>query len=78
MIDTEILTETYTVIKEYIPAKDRQTAAEHLFGVLTDLDIMEKDLKIFCQSDPYLQRAFEEYFEDEQDDDEVFDYDQDD
>jgi len=77
VIDTEILTEMYTVLKEYVPSKDRQTAAEHLFGVLTDLDISEKDLKMFCHSDTFLQRAFEEYFEDEQDD-EVFDYDQDD
>ena len=32
MIDVEILCETYTIIKEYISNKDRQTAAEHLFG----------------------------------------------
>ena len=77
MIDVEILCETYTIIKEYISNKDRQTAAEHLFGLLTDMDIPEKELKIFCQCDPHLIRAWEEYFP--EDDEEEYEYnDQDD
>jgi hypothetical protein len=80
MIDIDIMCEAFTVLKEYIPAKDRQPAAEHLFNALIDLDIAEKDLKVFCQSDTFLSRVFDEYFQDDLDADERdFDYnDQDD
>jgi len=78
MIDVEVLVETYSVMKEYVPNKDRQAVADHLFSILTDLDgISEKDLKIFAQSDSYLARACEEYFQDddEEEDEDNYDYD---
>jgi hypothetical protein len=81
-LDVDVLCEAYSIIKEYIPSKDRQAAADHVFSVLSDLEISEKDLKIFSQSDQYLQRACSEYFQDDSDadenDDADYDYDRDD
>jgi hypothetical protein len=78
-IEVDVLCEAYSIIKEYIPSKDRQAAADHMFSVLTDLEISEKDLKIFSQTDQYLQRACSEYFEDdEESEDDESDYERDD
>jgi hypothetical protein len=79
MIDVEVLVETFAVMKEYVPVKDRQAVADHLFSILTDLDgISEKDLKVFAQSDPCLAKACEEYFQDDEEEDEDnYDYDDD-
>jgi hypothetical protein len=79
MIDVEVLVETYAVMKEYVPPKDRQAVADHLFSILTDLDgISEKDLRTFSQSDPYLQKSCEEYFQDDEEvDEDDYDYDDD-
>ena len=70
MIDVELLCETFNVLKEYIPSKDRQASADHLFSILTDLEITEKDLKTFSQCDSYLQKACAEYFQVDPDDEE--------
>lgn len=83
MIDVEILCETFGILKEYIPAKDKQASADHLFSVLTDLEISEKDLKTFAQCDPCLQKSCAEYFQGDDDDENednynFDDYDQDD
>ncbi len=79
MIDVEVLVETYAVMKEYVPPKDRQAVADHLFSILTDLDgISEKDLRTFAQSDPYLQKSCEDYFQDDEEvDEDDYDYDDD-
>ena len=78
-IDVEVLCETFGVMKEYIGQKDRQAVADHLFSILTDLDgISEKDLKVFAGCDSYLQRACEEYFQDDEEvDEDDYDYDDD-
>jgi hypothetical protein len=77
-IEVEVLCDAYSIIKEYIPSKDRQAAADHVFSVLTDLEISEQDLKIFSQTDQYLQRACSEYFQDDTDiDEDDVDYDND-
>ena len=68
MIDVDILAESFTVLKEYIPSRDRQAAADHLFSILTDMGISEVDLKAFSQCDPYLQKACSEYFYDDDSD----------
>jgi hypothetical protein len=81
MIDVEVLCETFGVLKEYINSKDRQAAADHLFSILSDMDgISEKDLKVFAGCDSHLQKACEEYFQDDDDidEDDVDDYEQDD
>jgi hypothetical protein len=71
-IDVEVLIETYTILKEYIPSKERQAASDNLMSVLADT-LSEKELKEFGSTDSYTKRSLEEYISDE-DEDEDFDY----
>lgn len=72
-IDIEILSEAYTILKEYIPSKDRQAAADNLLSVLVDV-LSDKELKEFGATDSYTKRSIEEYVEFDNDDE---DYDED-
>lgn len=65
-IDVEILIETYTTLKEYISAKERQAAADNLVSILVDT-LSDKELKEFGGTDSYTKRAIEEYLDDEDD-----------
>ena len=79
MIDVEVLCETFSVMREYVSPKDRQAVADHLFSILSDADgISEKDLKTFAECDPYLEKACEEYFQDDEEmEEDDYDYDDD-
>jgi len=65
-IDVEILIETYTVLKEYIPSKERQAAADNLMSTLVDA-LSDRELKEFGGTDGYTKRALEEYITDDYD-----------
>ena len=71
-IDVEILIETYITLKEYVPAKERQAAADNLVSMLVD-NLSDKELKEFGGADNYTKRALEEYLDDEEDE---LDYDE--
>jgi cytochrome c553 len=60
MVDIEALTETYQILKQYIPAKDRQEAADNLMSAMTDM-LSDQDLKELSGVDSALTRAFKEY-----------------
>jgi len=45
MSDTEYLVAMWETVKEYIPTKDRQTAADHVVNELVELGIDDHDLK---------------------------------
>ena len=69
-IDVEVLSEVYTVLKQYIPQKDRQEAADNLMSVMVDM-LGDQELKEFGGTDNTLKRALKEYLvEEEPDDDE--------
>ena len=76
-LDIEILSEAYTILKEYIPSKDRQAAADNLLSVLVDV-LNDKELKTFGATDSYTKRSIEEYVEFGDDDDDEDDYSYDD
>jgi hypothetical protein len=63
-IDVEVLIETYITLKEYIPAKERQAAADNLVSMLVD-NLSDKELREFGGSDSYTKRALDEYLQDE-------------
>ena len=67
-VDIEILSETYTILKQYIPVKDRQEAADNLMSVLVDM-LGDVDLQEFGNTDSSLKKALKEYVQDEEDDD---------
>lgn len=62
-IELDTLIEAYTVLKEYIPAKERQGAADTLMSVMVDV-LSDPDLKEFASVDSYLKRSYEEYNQD--------------
>lgn len=59
-MDIEVLTEAYSILKQYIPAKDRQEAADNLMSAMSDL-LSDQDLKELSGVDAPLGRAFKEY-----------------
>lgn len=66
-IDVEVLIETYTVLKEYVPVKERQAASDTLMSILAD-NLSEKELKEFGGIDGYTRRSLDEYVDDDEDD----------
>jgi hypothetical protein len=73
-IDVEVLSELYTIMKQYIPAKDRQECADNLMSVMVDM-LGDIELKEFGTTDSILQRALKEYnAEEAEEDDEDYDY----
>jgi uncharacterized protein YqeY len=59
-IDVEVLGETYSILKQYIPVKDRQEAADNLISILVDM-LGDTDLQEFGSTDAALKRAVKEY-----------------
>jgi hypothetical protein len=72
-IDTELLGEVYSTLKQYIPQKDRQEASDNLMSILVDL-LGDIELKEFSGIDSYTKRSYDEYagnsLDDEEDDEE--------
>ena len=73
-IEIDTLLETYMTLKEYIPTKERQGAADTLMSFLVDV-LGDLDIKEFAAADSYLRRSFEEYKTDsDEEDDYIEDY----
>jgi len=68
-MDVEVLIEAYTILKQYIPQKDRQEAADNLMSVMVDM-LSDEELRDFGGADNTLKRALKEYSSDEDDGDE--------
>ena len=68
-IDVEVLSELYTIMKQYIPAKDRQECADNLMSVMVDM-LGDQELKEFGTTDATLKKALKEYTSDNEDDNE--------
>lgn len=64
-VEVDILSEMWLTVKEYVPQKDRQAAADHLVSVVADHNILERDLIAVGGTDSYLKRAVEEYLGEE-------------
>lgn len=65
-IDIEVLSELYTIMKQYVPAKDRQECADNLMSVMVDM-LGDQELKEFGTTDATLKRALKEYSTDDED-----------
>lgn len=59
-IDVEVLIEAYSILKQYIPVKDRQEAADNVMSIMVDY-LDDSELKEFGRTDAALGRAFKEY-----------------
>lgn len=72
-IEVDVLSEAYVILKQYIPQKDRQEAADNLMSVMVDF-LNDEELKEFGGTDAALGRALKEYVGDHEDDyDEEYD-----
>jgi hypothetical protein len=70
-IEIDVLSETYTILKQYIPVKDRQEAADNLMGLLVDV-LNDLEVKEFSGTDSALGKAYKAYaaeYEDDYEDD---------
>ena len=65
-IDSEVLSEVYSILKQYIPQKDRQEAADNLMSVMVDY-LSDQELQELGRADAALSRAFKEYAGDAED-----------
>jgi hypothetical protein len=63
-IEVEVLIEAYTTLKEYIPSKERQAAADNLVSMLVD-NLSDRELREFGSTDGYTKRSMEEYLVDD-------------
>lgn len=68
-IDVEVLSELYTIMKGYVPSKDRQECADNLMSVMVDM-LGDKELKEFGTTDAILKRALKEYADEDFNEDE--------
>lgn len=59
-LDVEVLIETYTILKQYIPTKDRQEAADNLMSVLVDM-LNDEEIAAFGSTDGATKKALKEY-----------------
>lgn len=69
-IEVDVLSEVYTILKQYIPQKDRQEAADNIMGLLVDM-LNDLDLKEFAGTDAALGRAYKEYAADYEEEEDV-------
>ena len=65
-IEVDVLSEAYTILKQYIPAKDRQEAADNLMSVMVDM-LSDMELNEFGSTDGALSRALKEYSANDED-----------
>jgi len=75
MSDIESVREIWNVLKEYIPVKEKQEAADHLISLLVDMDFPDSDFQSLVRSDRHLEDAAQDYLEDEDDEDEEEEWD---
>jgi uncharacterized protein YqeY len=68
-IDVEVLSELYTIMKQYVPSKDRQECADNLMSVMVDM-LGDAELREFGTTDNTLKRALKEYASDHDSDEE--------
>jgi hypothetical protein len=66
----ELLTIFWQTIKEYISAKDRQVAADHVINELVDAGITDNDLQQLAV-DRIMQAAISEHLDIEESDEEI-------
>jgi hypothetical protein len=73
-IEVEVLSEIYTIMKQYVPAKDMQECADNLMSIMVDV-LDDKELKEFGATDSLLEDSLKEYAAslDEEDEEELDD-----
>lgn len=68
-MDSELLCDFWETVKEYIPAKDKQTAADHIITNLVDSGISDEILNEMKLLDKNMAAAVAEHIEEDDDED---------
>ncbi len=74
-MEEEYLGEIWSTLKEYIPTKDRQTAADHLVSILIDLGVSEEGLQKIAEEDKVIGQSVKDALPEEElvDDEDIWD-----
>lgn len=72
-IEIDVVSEVYSILKQYIPAKDRQEAADNLMSVMVDY-LDDEQLKDLSGADSAMKRAYKEYADSGEDEESYEDY----
>lgn len=75
-METDILSDMWLTVREYIPSKDMQIAADHVINIMADHSISEHELKVFAGADRYLKTALDEYIGEDDNEDSIDEYDE--
>ena len=76
----ELFADFWNTVKEYVPAKDRQTAADHIVSVLVDSGVSDSTLYALRDCDKNMKAAVQDQLEeldsdwDDQSDDDGWEY----
>ena len=71
-MDTDIIVETWQVLKEYIPEKDREKASAHWVNMLQDEGAEKETLDALAEADDVFNGPVSEALEEEPWDDEDY------
>ena len=74
-MEEENLGEIWSTLKEYIPTKDRQTAADQLVSILIDLGVSEEGLQKIAEEDKVIGQSVKDALPEEElvDDEDIWD-----
>ena len=74
-MEEDSIIEIWNTLKEYISTKDRQTAADHLVSILTDLGVSEDALAKLGEEDKYIEQSVKDALPEEElvDDEDIWD-----
>ncbi len=76
--NVDAIIEVYNILKEYVPSKERQAAADHVMSAMVDV-LDDKEIKELASTDRYLRNSLQEYSVDDdedEDNEEIDDYDE--
>jgi hypothetical protein len=65
----DLFADFWNTVKEYVPAKERQTAADHIVSVLVDSGVSDSVLYILGDCDKNMKAAVQDQLEDSDIDD---------
>jgi len=65
MSEIDIVSQCWDTLQEYIPAKEKQIAADHFVQMVVDLDLPDGDFVKLVKADEHLEEAAAEYLDNE-------------
>lgn len=75
-VDTEIVFEIWEAFKPVVPAKEKLESAERLIKILDDNGFQKEDISDMVENDKILETAFDRYYVDEDEDEDVDEWDE--